>query len=113
MDLYNQGKIDLSHPPDASAAPPAEPVSATAAAPAAPVEDAKPSSPSMLSSVLGFQNQTLGDRVKTLFVLLLCVFLLYNMWTWQKTLAKINSLERTVKDLQDVIKALKHLPDHR
>ncbi|RYH23414.1 hypothetical protein EON65_17920 [archaeon] len=111
MDLYNQGKIELSNPPDVSTTlPPSELIPAPVASNATPVVDTKPHFPSMLSVALEFQNLTLGDRLKTLFVMMLSLFLLYNMWTWQKTLSKINSLERIVKDLQDVVKALKHIP---
>eukprot|EP01031_Cornospumella_fuschlensis_P026986 gene26986-32602_t len=110
VELYNQGKIDLNSPADASAiAPPPESSPAPATPAPAPVVDTKPQTSSVMAVLLDFQNQTLGDRVKTSFFLLLCVFLLYNMWTWQKTLAKINGLEKTVKDLQDVIKAMKHV----
>lgn len=103
-DLFRDGKISLDNP---DAGLPVE---------AAPVEEVKPvveavketksaaQNDSLFGLLLGFGNETLGDRIKALSLLFVIGFIIYHHLTYRSIYRKLTDYETKIATLEGLLK---------
>ena len=57
-------------------------------------------------SLFNFKDQTLGDQVKTVVLLLFVVFFVFNYRQWQSAMNRSKGLEKKLDDLEELVKVL-------
>ncbi len=104
-ELYRDGKISLDSP-DTNLPVEVSPPEEVKAAPTENVKEKKSTSQndSLFALLLGFNNETLGDRVKAITLLMLIGFVIYQHLTYTAIYRKLNDNEAKIKILEGLLK---------
>jgi len=104
-ELYRDGKISLDSP-DTNLPVEVSPPEEVKAAPTENVKEKKSTSQndSLFALLLGFNNETLGDRVKAITLLMLIGFIIYQHLTYKAIYRKLNDNEAKIKILEGLLK---------